>query len=81
MACCGNYQEGVWLEWLHEGLAASNHHHHAKYRHLLVGHPHLVLVACIRELTQILFRSSYEMAKAYFKRTLREEAALNASKL
>jgi hypothetical protein len=26
-------------------------------------------------------RSSYEMAKAYFKRTLREEQALNANKL
>lgn len=71
---CKDHQDTVWLERFHEGLAAQNHHNHAKHCNLLVStsEPYAGLLTP----TQILmwtYRSSYEMAKAYFRRTLREE--------
>jgi len=67
-ACCEHHQASVWLEWVHARMETEDNHDDAEYRDLLV----CLLVSPFED-TLTCFRSSYEMAKAYFRKGLVEE--------
>jgi len=80
------------MERLYEGLATQDYYHHAKHCHLLVRPPlSFPMVPPKRtpkgpmkspfQQAHQNYRSSYEMAKAYFKRTLRDEQNTGTTKL
>jgi hypothetical protein len=54
------------VDWFLSGIEAEDHYHDAQHRDLLVCAPILELLHGIALLNRS--RSSYEMAKAYFKR-------------